>query len=413
MRLSAYQNFFTSEEVADAISHDRKTIGFDLEDLESLVSKAALNASQRLNLRDDPKFLARVGGGEQEDIPLLLEDYEKARVGLKPSNEDELKLAEPESYIVEGGLSAIGGYERTKELLDDYLLLPGKFPEVFAQCPLRLKTNILLYGPPGVGKTFIAQAAITESGMRCIKVRGPEIMSKFIGESEKAIREIFKRARAAAPCCLFFDEFDSICPRRGTDNAGVMDRLVNQLLTEIDGYEQLHGVHVVATSSRPDTMDPALLRPGRLDNLLFLDWPNEKERYDIMWKLTKDVKTDPDVNLCAVAAKEMPHGTTGADIKGFLSKCSMFAATRMIEEYEEAKKKNSAIKAPSELPSITLADLREARKDGFSRMREVDRKELDLVYERFNSSRSKGGLKKSDLNEEKDLKQILDRKSVV
>jgi peroxin-1 len=178
-------------------------------------------------------------------------------------------------------------------------------------------------------------------------------MSKFIGESEKAIREIFKRARAAAPCCLFFDEFDSICPRRGSDNAGVMDRLVNQLLTEIDGFEELRGVYVIATSSRPDTIDPALLRPGRLDNLLFLDWPTEKERYDIMWKLTRNIKTDPDVNLCAIAAKEMPHGTSGADIKGLLNTCSENAATRVIQAYEEALKRDPTLPIPTEVPSIT------------------------------------------------------------
>ena len=129
-------------------------------------------------------------------------------------------------------------------------------------------------------------------------------------------------------------------------------------------------MYVIATSSRPDTMDPALLRPGRLDNLLFLDWPTEKERYDIMWKLTRNIKTDPDVNLCAIAAKEMPNGSTGADIKGLLSNCSVNAATRVIQAHEEALKLDPTLPNPTEVPSITAEDVRLARKSGFSRMRE-------------------------------------------
>ena len=406
MLISAGLNFSTSEDVAEDIAQDKKTIGYDLRDLDILVTRAIQNAFKRLNLDEDPEFQKRKHGGDHEFIPLTVDDYEKARVDIKPSGDEGLNLTDPSVYTIEGGLNAIGGYEGVKKLLEDCMILPGQFPEVFAQCPLRLKTNVLLYGPPGVGKTFVAHAAITESGMRCIKVRGPEIMSKFIGESEKAIREVFKRARAAAPCCLFFDEFDSICPRRGSDNAGVMDRLVNQLLTEIDGFEELRGVYVIATSSRPDTMDPALLRPGRLDNLLFLDWPTEKERYDIMWKLTRNIKTDPDVNLCAIAAKEMPNGSTGADIKGLLSNCSVNAATRVIQAHEEALKLDPTLPNPTEVPSITAEDVRLARKSGFSRMREVDRKQLDIVYENFNRARSKSMKdKKTAIIDERDLKQ--------
>ena len=183
-------------------------------------------------------------------------------------------------------------------------------------------------------------------------------------------------------------------------------RSVNQLLTEIDGFEELRGVYVIATSSRPDTMDPALLRPGRLDNLLFLDWPTEKERYDIMWKLTRNIKTDPDVNLCAIAAKEMPNGSTGADIKGLLSNCSVNAATRVIQAHEEALKLDPTLPNPTKVPSITAEDVRLARKSGFSRMREVDRKQLDIVYENFNRARSKSMKdKKTAIIDERDLKQ--------
>ncbi|KAJ1971657.1 Peroxisome biosynthesis protein pex1 [Dimargaris xerosporica] len=175
----------------------------------------------------------------------------------------------------------IGGLWETKQTLIETLELPTKFSKIFDQCPLRLRSGILLYGYPGCGKTLLASAVAKECGLNFIYVKGPEILNKYIGASEQSVRDLFKRASAARPCVLFFDELDAIAPRRGHDNTGVTDRVVNQFLTEMDGAEGLHGVYVLAATSRPDLIDPALLRPGRLDKALLCDLPNQAERLDV------------------------------------------------------------------------------------------------------------------------------------
>ncbi|EFN55025.1 hypothetical protein CHLNCDRAFT_24198, partial [Chlorella variabilis] len=155
------------------------------------------------------------------------------------------------------------------------------------QAPLRLRTGVLLYGPPGCGKTHIVAAAVAAAGVRCITVSGPELLNKYIGASEAAVRDVFQRAAAAAPCLLLFDEFDAIAPQRGHDNTGVTDRVVNQLLTELDGVEGLRGVCVVGATSRPDLLDAALLRPGRLDRLVFCGFPSPLERGAVLRALSR------------------------------------------------------------------------------------------------------------------------------
>jgi peroxin-1 len=150
---------------------------------------------------------------------------------------------------------------------------------------------VLLYGPPGCGKTHAVRAAVAATGVRFIGVKGPELLNKYIGASEEAVRGVFARAQAAAPCALFFDEFDSIAPQRGSgsDSTGVTERMVNQLLTELDGVEKLQGVCVIAASNRPDLIDAALLRPGRLDRLIYCGLPNITERQEILESLLAKV----------------------------------------------------------------------------------------------------------------------------
>lgn len=154
----------------------------------------------------------------------------------------------------------MGGLLPVKEVLQESIELPLKAPELVALAPLRLRTGVLLYGPSGCGKTHIVAAAASEFKVRLISVKGPELLNKYIGASEEAVRDLFKKAAAAAPCVLFFDEFEALAPQRGHDNTGVTDRVVNQLLTELDGVEGLKGVTVIAASSRPDLLDAALLR---------------------------------------------------------------------------------------------------------------------------------------------------------
>lgn len=216
----------------------------------------------------------------------------------------------------ENDFSSIGGLKNVKKVLLENLLWPGLYPNIFSNAPLRLQSGLLLYGPPGTGKTLIAGAVAKQCGMRLISIKGPELLSKYIGASEQAVRDTFQKAQSAKPCILFFDEFDSLAPKRGHDNTGVTDRVVNQLLTQLDGVESLTGVCVLAATSRPDLLDSALLRPGRLDKQLFCPLPNEDERLEILEVFSKHLSLDDNVSLRDIASKTNHY--SGADLQSLL-----------------------------------------------------------------------------------------------
>ncbi|KAI9481479.1 MAG: P-loop containing nucleoside triphosphate hydrolase protein [Benjaminiella poitrasii] len=220
---------------------------------------------------------------EDDELTLVQEDFTKAREGFVPTSLRGVKL---QSSGV--NWSDIGGLNETRKALLETLEWPTKYAAVFAQCPLRLRSG----------------------------VKGPEILNKYIGASEKSVRDLFERAQAAKPCVLFFDEFDSIAPRRGHDSTGVTDRVVNQMLTQMDGAEGLDGVYVLAATSRPDLIDPALLRPGRLDKALLCGMPNYKERLEILQALSAKMTLAADIDLKEYANKT--EGFSGADLQGFL-----------------------------------------------------------------------------------------------
>ncbi|TIC69482.1 AAA-domain-containing protein [Wallemia mellicola] len=214
------------------------------------------------------------------------------------------------------GWKDIGGMRYVKGVIRETLEWPTKYAAIFKNCPLRLRSGLLLYGFPGCGKTLIASAVAKECNLNFISVKGPELLNKYIGQSEASTRHYFERAQAAKPCVLFFDEFESIAPRRGHDSTGVTDRVVNQFLTQMDGAEGLDGVYVLAATSRPDLIDPALLRPGRLDKSLLCDMPDTIDRLDILKTLTKDMDVDSDVDLQEIASKCVDY--TGADLQALV-----------------------------------------------------------------------------------------------
>jgi peroxin-1 len=238
--------------------------------------------------------------------------------------------------------SDIGGLRETKRIILETIEWPTKYAPIFANCPLRLRSGLLLYGYPGCGKTLIASAIAAETGLNFISVKGPEILNKYIGSSEQSVRELFDRAQSAKPCVLFFDEFDSIAPKRGHDSTGVTDRVVNQMLTQMDGAEGLDGVYVLAATSRPDLIDSALLRPGRLDKSLLCDMPNEEDRYEILCAVQGKMNMAGDVSLREVA--QQTEGYSGADLQALLYNAYLSAIHEVVdlEEQDMGSETNAA-----------------------------------------------------------------------
>ncbi|XP_050795457.1 peroxisomal ATPase PEX1 isoform X3 [Gopherus flavomarginatus] len=256
--------------------------------------------------------VSKKGACNKEDLNLSTLDFQKALKDFTPSSLRNVNLHKPKDL----GWDRIGGLKDVQQILMDTIQLPTKYPGLFANLPIRQRTGILLYGAPGTGKTLLAGVVARESGMNFISIKGPELLSKYIGASEQAVRDVFNRALAAKPCIVFFDEFDSIAPRRGHDNTGVTDRVVNQLLTQLDGVEGLQGVYVLAATSRPDLIDPALLRPGRLDKCLYCPPPDQSSRFEILKALSHSLPLANDVDFQHLAAKT--EHFTGADLKALL-----------------------------------------------------------------------------------------------
>lgn len=227
----------------------------------------------------------------------------------------------------------IGGLTETRQILLETLEWPTRYAPIFANCPLRLRSGLLLYGYPGCGKTLLASAVASECGLNFISVKGPEILNKYIGASEKSVRDLFDRAQAAKPCVLFFDEFDSIAPKRGHDSTGVTDRVVNQMLTQMDGAEGLDGVYVLAATSRPDLIDPALLRPGRLDKSLLCNMPTASDRHSILTALSRKMHVADTVDLSDLASRT--EGFTGADLQAVLYNAHLEAVHDLITQQEQ------------------------------------------------------------------------------
>jgi len=255
-----------------------------------------------------------------EQIKVTREDFANALRIVQPSALREVILEIPNVRWED-----VGDLEQVKQELREAVEWPLKYPDVFKRLGIRPPRGILLYGPPGTGKTLLAKAVATESEANFISVKGPEVLSKWVGESEKAIREIFRKARETAPCIIFFDELDAIAPRRGMHtDAGVTDRIVNQILTEMDGIQILKGVVVIGATNRPDILDPALLRPGRFDRVMYVPPPDERGRYQIFQIHTREMPLDDDVDLRKLA--EMTEGYTGADIEAVCREAALTAA---------------------------------------------------------------------------------------
>lgn len=259
--------------------------------------------------------------------PLLLE----AQEGFVPISLRGVALSASASTSWED----IGGLEELKRNLRETIEWPTRYGFLFKNSPIRHRSGILLFGPSGCGKTLVASSVAKECGLNFISVKGPELLNKYIGASEQSVRDVFSRAQAASPCVLFFDEFDSIAPRRGHDNTGVTDRVVNQFLTELDGVEGLTGVYVLAATSRPDLIDAALLRPGRLDKSYYIGYPDIRERELILKAVARKMKIHEDVQFAQIAA--WAENCTGADLQALLYNSQLEAIHERLDAAKAAR----------------------------------------------------------------------------
>ncbi|PLC67444.1 AAA family ATPase [Vulcanisaeta sp. EB80] len=328
------------------------THGYTGADIAALVKEAAMirlreaiEVKKEIDLDQPqipPEQLAR--------IRIRMRDFLEAMKYIQPTVLREVIVEVPEVHWDD-----IGGYDNVKQELKEMVEWPLKYPRYFEELGIEPPKGILLFGPPGTGKTLLAKAVATESNANFIAVRGPEILSKWFGESERAIREIFKKARMAAPCVIFFDEIDAIAPARGLRvDSGATDRIVNQLLAEMDGIAPLKNVVVIAATNRPDIMDPALLRPGRFDRIVYVPPPDEDARFEILkvhirgLRLSDDVKNGDYKYLRDLARRT--EGYTGADLAALVREAAMLALRETIrsnsnqvkpvgiEHFEEALK---------------------------------------------------------------------------
>ena len=338
-----------------------RTHGFVGADLEALCKEAAIRALRRILPEVDL---------EAESIPakiltkLVVEmnDFEEALRDIQPSALREVFVEIPDAKW-----SDIGGLEEVKSELQQAVEWPLKYADLFERSGAKPPKGILLYGPPGTGKTMLAKALANESEANFISIKGPELLSKWVGESESGIREIFRKAKQSAPTVVFFDEIDSVAPVRGTgySDSNVTERVVSQLLTELDGLEELQKVFVLAATNRPELVDPALLRPGRFDRILQVPVPDKKARLEILKLNTANNPLAPDIDLARIAEKT--EGYTGADLAGVASTAVMIALQEHISKYktvEEARRHAPEIKVTAKHFDKALEKAKPSSRDG-------------------------------------------------
>ena len=335
--------------------------GFVGADVNALCKEAAMRALRRY--MPDLTTEDEIPPGIIEQMQVRREDFEEALKEIEPSSMREVLVELPAV-----SWSDLGGLGSLKQELIEAIEWPLKQPEKFRRMGVRPPKGVLLYGPPGTGKTMIAQAVANETAANFISVRGHQMLSKWMGESEKAIREIFRKARQVSPAIIFFDELDSIAPMRGTDEGShVMERVVNQLLSELDGLEALKDVVVIAATNRPDILDPALLRSGRFDRMLLVGPPDKLGRHEILKIHAAAMPKAEDVNLEELA--ELTEGYVGSDLNALCREAAMLALRQDGEKVE-------------------MKDFREALR----KVRPSVEENMVSYYERI-SQRFKGGIK--------------------
>jgi transitional endoplasmic reticulum ATPase len=313
--------------LADDVDLDalaERTHGFVGADIERLVREAAIRAIRRHGL--GPESEGSIDAGVLESLSVGATDLDDALRAIDPSALREVFVEVPDATWAD-----VGGLEETTAQLRETVQWPLEYPEAFERVDLRPAKGVLLYGPPGTGKTLLAKVVANEAASNFISIKGPELLNKYVGESEKGVREVFEKARANAPTVVFFDEIDALAAERGgaSADAGVSERVVSQLLTELDGLEELEDVVVIATTNRPDLLDDALLRPGRFDRHVHVGVPDEAARRAIFEVHTRNRPLADDVDLDALAART--EGYVGADVEAVCREAAASAVRGFVD----------------------------------------------------------------------------------
>jgi len=306
-----------------------KTHGFVGADISALAKEAAMSVLRRnlnkFNLEEDSEIPAEL----LAELKITKNDFDEALKTVRPSAMREVLVETPNVRWDD-----VGGIDSAKQELKEAVEWPLKYQSSFERMGIKPPKGLLLYGPPGTGKTMLAKAVAKESESNFIQIKGPELLSMWVGKSEEGIRKIFEKARQVSPCVVFFDEIDSLAGRRGMDHSGnnVTERVLNQMLAEMDGIESLKNVIVIGATNRPDMLDPALLRPGRFDRIVHVSVPDEEGRLQILKIHTKNMPIEDKENIIKDLAKQT-DGYTGADIEGLCREAAMLA----LREDKDAK----------------------------------------------------------------------------
>lgn len=323
---------------------------------EALLKNSAIK--QQMGLDVMFKWLSNteplVSEDELKGLYITMDDFNSAIKIVQPSAKREGFITVPDVTWDD-----IGSLQDIRQELNLAILAPVKFPNRLKLLGLQAPSGVLLCGPPGCGKTLLAKAVANEAGINFISVKGPELLNMYVGESERAVRQCFTRARNSAPCVIFFDEFDALCPKRtGSNDSSASSRVVNQLLTEMDGIEERKGVFLMAATNRPDMVDPAVLRPGRLDKILYVGLPEQTDRLDILRALTKR-GTEPTLaaDVCLNDLSVRTDSFTGADLAGLVRQASMQALKDSISK-ETAIDSDDELKVHKQHFDLALKHLR-------------------------------------------------------
>jgi transitional endoplasmic reticulum ATPase len=357
-----------SEKSGDDVSLKKladMTHGYTGADLSALGRETAMKALRRylpqINLEEE-----RIPPAVLEKMEIKMEDFINAYKEVTPTAMREVYIE-----VATVHWSDIGGLDSVKQHLIEAVEWPMKQPEIFKRLSIKPPKGVLLYGPPGCGKTLLARAVATESDANFISIKGPEVFSKWVGESEKAIREVFRKARMAAPAVIFFDEMDSLTPMRGSGSgdSGVSERVISQLLTEMDGITSLQDIVVIAATNRPNLIDPAVLRPGRFDRLIYVPEPDDKSRLQILKLYTAGMPLNKDVDLNMLSMQAKYY--SGADLENICREAAMHALRRDINASEVTMKDfQDALKEVG--PSVT-PDMEKWYKSFMQQVRQVQK----------------------------------------